>query len=79
MLITRMEAQGLLRRDADARDGRIKRLYLSPAGEALALQTLAIQDEIVSAMMAPLSDGELARMTELSERVAAQFDHQGIP
>ncbi len=75
MLITRMEAQGLLRREADTQDGRIKRLYLSSAGEALAVQTMAIQDEIVGAMMAPLSKSksELDVMTELSERVAAQL------
>ena len=73
MLITRMEAQDLLRREADAQDGRIKRLYLSSAGEALAAQTMTIQDEIVGTMMAPLSKNELDVMTELSERVAAQL------
>ena len=73
MLLTRMESQALLRREADASDGRIKRLYLSTEGEALAQQTMAIQDEIVKRMMEPLSDDELASMTELSERVAAQL------
>ena len=74
MLLTRMEAQALLRREADASDGRLKRLYLSIEGEALAQQTLAIQDAIVTRMMEPLSDNELASMSELSERVAAQLD-----
>jgi DNA-binding MarR family transcriptional regulator len=73
MLLTRMESQGLLRREADASDGRIKRLYLSPAGEDLAQKTLAIQDDIVKRMMEPLSESELASMTELSGRVAAQL------
>ncbi|OYU43273.1 MAG: hypothetical protein CFE44_19330 [Burkholderiales bacterium PBB4] len=76
MLISRMESQALLRREADTQDGRIKRLYLSPAGEALAAQSMAIQDEIVGTMMAPLSTAELAAMTELSERVSAQLEGQ---
>ena len=74
MMLTRMEAQGLLRREADAKDGRIKRLYLSPSGEPLAQQSMAIQDEIVSLMMTPLSAIELAAMTELSGRVSAQLE-----
>lgn len=73
MLLTRMEAQGLVRRESDAQDGRIKRLFLTPDGEGLAAQTLAIQDEIVGKMMSPLSEKELGSMTELSERVAAQL------
>jgi DNA-binding MarR family transcriptional regulator len=74
MLLTRMETQALLRREADAHDGRSKRLYLSDTGAALATKTMAIQDEIVKQMMAPLSDQELAAMTELSERVSAQLE-----
>jgi DNA-binding MarR family transcriptional regulator len=73
MLITRMESQQLLRRETDPHDGRIKRLYLLPAGDALATQTMAIQNEIVGTMMAPLSLQELEAMTELSERVALQL------
>ena len=73
MLITRMEAQDLLRREPDARDGRIKRLSLTAAGSALATQTLAIQNEIIGVMTAPLSDTELAGLNALSERVVTQL------
>lgn len=73
MLLTRMETQSLLRREVDAKDGRIKRLYLSPKGEALAQQTLAIQDEIVEKMMSALSNGELKELNRLSELVALQL------
>lgn len=78
MMLTRMEAQGLLRRDADAKDGRIKRLYLSDTGESLAKQSMAIQDEIVSLMMAPLSPDELAAMTALSARVGEKLEQLGV-
>ncbi|MBP6299543.1 MAG: MarR family transcriptional regulator [Arenimonas sp.] len=73
MLITRMEAQKLLRRESDANDGRIKRLYLSAKGSALAAQTLAIQDEIVMRMMAPLSKNELDTLYELSTHVSERL------
>ena len=68
-----MEAQDLLRREPDARDGRIKRLSLTAAGSALATQTLAIQNEIIGVMTAPLSDTELAGLNALSERVVTQL------
>ena len=74
MMLTRMEAQGLLRREADTKDGRIKRLYLSDTGEPLAQQSMAIQDEIVALMMAPLSGDELAAMTQLSARVSERLE-----
>ncbi len=74
MMLTRMEAQGLLRREADAKDGRIKRLYLSDTGEPLAQQSMTIQDEIVTLMMAPLSGDELAAMTQLSARVSERLE-----
>ena len=74
MMLTRMEAQGLLRREADTKDGRIKRLYLSDTGEPLAQQSVAIQDEIVTLMMTPLSGAELEAMTELSGRVSAKLE-----
>ena len=76
MMLTRMEAQGLLRREADAKDGRIKRLYLSDTGEPLAQQSMAIQDEIVTLMMAPLSGDELAMMTTLAARVSQQLERR---
>lgn len=73
MMLTRLQDQGLLRRESDARDGRIKRLYLSDTGEPLARQAMAIQDEIVTLMMAPLSGDELAVMTALAARVGQEL------
>lgn len=74
MMLTRMEAQGLLRRESDSKDGRIKRLYLSDIGEPLAKQSMAIQDEIVGLMMGTLAPEELATMTDISERVAQRLE-----
>jgi DNA-binding MarR family transcriptional regulator len=74
MLLSRMETQGLLTRESDAKDGRTKRLCLSASGQALALSSLAIQDAVVAQMMSSLSDAEVLAMTGLSERVGAQLE-----
>jgi DNA-binding MarR family transcriptional regulator len=74
MLLSRMESQGLLSREADAKDGRIKRLSLSAKGEALARSSLAIQDAIVTQMMSALSSTQVQAMSELAARVATQLE-----
>lgn len=73
MLLTRMESQALILREADSKDGRIKRLSLTAAGAALAVQTLAIQREIIGVMTAPLSDQELELLSEVSARVVGEL------
>ena len=70
MLLTRLEERELLRREADGRDQRAKRLYLTGTGETIAKQAMAIQDGIVSAMMAPLTLQEMKAMSEHSARVS---------
>jgi DNA-binding MarR family transcriptional regulator len=74
MMITRMETQGLLRREPDPNDGRFKRLFLSDTGEPLARQSMAIQDEIVGLMMGALTPKELADMTAIGARVAQALE-----
>lgn len=73
MTLGRMEASGWLRRESDPGDGRIKRLYLGDAGVALAERALAIQAEIIAAMMAPVSDTDLAQIRDTSEQIARQL------
>ncbi len=73
MTLGRMEESGLLRRESDPGDGRIKRLYLTDDGAALAERALAIQAEIIATMMAPMDDAELAQMLDASERIARQL------
>ncbi len=78
MLLTRMEERGWLRREADDRDLRAKRLYLTSSGSDLALQSMAIQDEIVAAMMLPLSLQEMAAMAEQSARVSDALERLSV-
>jgi DNA-binding MarR family transcriptional regulator len=69
-----MEARGWVRREADAADARVKRLQLTPAGQALAAQSLQVQSEVVAAMVAGASDAELELVTAVMQRVSAQLE-----
>lgn len=70
-LVSKLEARGLLRRDADERDARVWRLHLTADGDALARQALAVQIEVVSAMGAGSSSAENAAMKASLDRVSA--------
>lgn len=65
MLIKQMEADGLVRREADPADARAKLLFLTPSGAALARKTMKVQAEVVSAMAATLTLKELALVEKL--------------
>ena len=74
MLLTRMESEGLVLREADPVDARVKRLFLSAAGEALARKTLKIQSDVVGAMAAAVSEAELAMGAEVMKRVSTELE-----
>lgn len=74
MLVSRMEADGLVRRTPDAADGRVRRLALTARGEALARRTVALQREVVAAMAEVLSPAELAAVHDAMERVSVRLE-----
>jgi DNA-binding MarR family transcriptional regulator len=74
MLLAQMEERGWVRREADAADARVKRLQLTPAGEALARQTLAVQSDVVRAMVADDSDAELDQVRDSMLRVSQRLE-----
>ena len=74
MLLAQMEANGLVRREADAADARVRRLYLSAAGSALARRTMKVQAEVVSAMAAAVSDAEMDQVADVMNRVSVQLN-----
>jgi len=74
MLLAQMEAKGWVRREADASDARVKRLALTPAGQAVAAKSLKVQSEVVTAMVAGSSDEELASVTRAMESVSARLE-----
>jgi len=73
MLLKRMEAQGLVAREPDDKDGRIKRLVLTAAGSDLASQVLAIQTEVLTAMADGVGADESTQIMQLMERISAQL------
>ena len=74
MLVTRMEEGGWLQRHADALDARMRRLVLTPQGQAMAERGRAIQDEVVSAMTHGAPPTELALVTAAMQRASAALE-----
>ena len=59
-LIDRMEAAGVVERRADQRDGRIRRVYLTPAGTRLIATIRGNVEQIEQAILADVSERDLA-------------------
>lgn len=74
MLLAQMEERGWVRREVDAADARLKRLQLTTAGEVLARQTLAVQAEVVRAMVADDGDAELDQVRDAMQRVSQRLE-----
>lgn len=52
MLLPQLEKQGFLRREGDARDKRVMRLYLTDKGEALLMEALKAYTGLIDRVMA---------------------------
>lgn len=74
MLLTQMEAKGWVRRDSDGADARVRRLTLTEDGMAMAQRCLAVQAELVTAMVAPATGDELATVADTMNRVSAVLE-----
>ncbi len=68
MLVAHMEKQGLVQRNADAQDARIKRVTLTAGGEELALVCVDIQAQLALQMTGSFSDEELDMVERLMLR-----------
>lgn len=66
-LLGQLEERGLVQRDADPADARVKRLSLTASGQALAARTHAVQQAVVEAMTSgyPLADLQRIESTML--------------
>jgi DNA-binding MarR family transcriptional regulator len=74
MLVGRMEGEGLVIREPDALDARLRRLRLSARGAALARRSMAVQAEVIAAMAAPVTAAELGVVDDVMRRVSAQLE-----
>jgi DNA-binding MarR family transcriptional regulator len=74
MLVGRMEDAGLVRREADAADARLKRLFLTHRGQQLAEQAQSIQNAVVLAMVGQISDAELTTVAQAMQNASSALE-----
>ena len=70
MLLPQLEKQGLLRREPDARDKRVMRMFLTPEGEDLLMKALAVYTALIDRVMAQSSAEECNMMGRVMTRIA---------
>lgn len=66
-----MERQGLIRREPDAKDRRVKRIHLSEAGRDALAATEPMRRELVSQIIGTLNGAEQAEFSRLLEKLEA--------
>jgi DNA-binding MarR family transcriptional regulator len=69
MLLPDMERRGLVRRQSDAQDKRVRRLFLTSEGEAQAREGLAVQVRLIEHMMTALTAEECEAVGDMMRRV----------
>jgi DNA-binding MarR family transcriptional regulator len=69
MLLPELERRGLVRRESDEADRRLRRLSLTPEGEALARAGLKAHTALIEHMMGALTDQECHLVGEFMRRV----------
>jgi len=65
-----LESRGLIRQETSAQDGREKRLYATPAGEALLAEIRAISRARQDELFSPLTDAERETFFRLARKIA---------
>lgn len=73
-LVDRMERRGLVQRQTSDTDGRSLKLYIEPAGRALAEDTLPATKAINTALLDPFSSDERAVIERFLKHVASQSE-----
>ena len=74
MLLPELERRELIERRGDEADRRVRRLWLTAAGEALTRKAMAVQVARIEAMMTVLSDAECDSVGEMMRRVAKSLE-----
>ena len=74
MLLPELERRGLIERRSDETDRRVRRLWLTSAGEVLTRKALAIHAARIEAMMGVLSDEECNAVGTMMWRVVGYLE-----
>lgn len=69
MLLPVLERRGLIERRSDETDRRLRRLWLTPEGEALTRKAMAIHVAEIEAMMTVFSDAECNAVGDMMRQV----------
>ncbi|MDP3896384.1 MAG: MarR family transcriptional regulator [Mesorhizobium sp.] len=70
MLLPQLERQGLLRREGDAKDKRVLRLYLTEDGEDVLLKALKVYTELIDTVMANSSPAQCDALGDQMRRIS---------
>ncbi|WP_332682827.1 MarR family winged helix-turn-helix transcriptional regulator [Bosea sp. (in: a-proteobacteria)] len=74
MLLPELERRELVERRGDEADRRVRRLWLTPEGEALTRKAMAVHVARIEAMMTVLSDEECDAVGEMMWRVVKALE-----
>ena len=74
-VIGRLESKGWVRREADPSDKRRKLLWVTPAGEEVALQMKRAVSKVQSRLLGPLTKGEREQFAALLGKLVS--GHEG--
>lgn len=69
MLLPQLEKQGLIRRESDAKDKRVMRLFLTEDGEARLMQALDVYSTLIDRVMAQSTPAQCDAMGEQMRRI----------
>ncbi len=82
-LIDRMVDRGFVRREKDADDGRVVRIYREPAAESLVQRTVPFVQHVNGLLLAPFDEAEQAVigrfLTHLAENAEDVIDQVDFP
>lgn len=70
-VVTRLEADGMLRREEDSDDRRMKNLFITPAGRQLIAKVDAAVNRVQQRLIAPLDAKEQAQFMAFLARIAS--------
>lgn len=73
-LMTRMEEEGLLRREGDENDRRVQRVYMTDAGREAAERGSRARSEDAERMTACFTGEEASRFCELCDKLASHLE-----
>lgn len=75
-MVSRMEAAGLVRREGDAEDNRITRVYLTEAGQSIVDQMQAVWSELEAQTLANLTPDERVLLRRLLLQVQSNLTQE---